>query len=188
MQPQRRQPTRLPRPWDSPGKNTGVGCHFLLQCMTVKSERQVAQSCPTLSKPMDCSPPGSSIHGIFQARVLDWGATVWDLWGLKESDTIQVAEHSISQGGYCRICLWGSLSKPARNFTFTANLIIPALRANMRLTPTSQKKKRRGGSRGLREVNLFSALLPSKRNHKLPGTCEHFFPQGQGHRTNWSRI
>ena len=69
-----RQPTRLPRPWDSPGKNTGVGCHFLLQCMKVKSESEVAQSCPTLSDPMDCSPPGSSIHGIFQARVLEWGA------------------------------------------------------------------------------------------------------------------
>ena len=65
---------QLPRPWDSPGKNTGVGCHFLLQCMKVKSEREVAQSCPTLSDPMDCSPPGSSIHGIFQARVLEWGA------------------------------------------------------------------------------------------------------------------
>ena len=62
----RRQPTRLPRPWDSPGKNTGVGCHFLLQYMQVKSESEVAQSCPTLSDPMDCSPPGSSVHGIFQ--------------------------------------------------------------------------------------------------------------------------
>ena len=57
--------------WDSPGKNTGVGCHFLLQCMKVKSESELAQSCPTLSDPMDCIPPGSSIHGIFQARVLD---------------------------------------------------------------------------------------------------------------------
>ena len=54
----RRRPTRLPRPWDSPGKNTGVGCHFLLQCMKVKGESEVAQSCPTLSNPMDCSPPG----------------------------------------------------------------------------------------------------------------------------------
>ena len=74
MQPRRWQPTRLPRPWDSPGKNTGVGCHFLLQCMKVKSESEVAQSCPTLSDPMDFSLPGSSIHGIFQARVLEWGA------------------------------------------------------------------------------------------------------------------
>ena len=60
--------TRLPRPWDSPGKNTGVGCHFLFQCMKVKSEREVAQSCRTPSDPMDCSLPGSSIHGIFQAK------------------------------------------------------------------------------------------------------------------------
>ena len=74
VRPHRRQSTRLPHPWDSPGKNTGVGCHFLLQCMKVKSESEVAQSCPTLSNPMDCSLPGSSIHGIFQARVLEWGA------------------------------------------------------------------------------------------------------------------
>ena len=65
---------QAPRPWDSPGKNTGVGCHFLLQGMKVKSESEVAQSRPTLSDPMDCSPPGSSTHGIFQARVLEWGA------------------------------------------------------------------------------------------------------------------
>ena len=68
------KPTRLPCPWDSPGKNTGVGCHFLLQGMKVKSEREVDQSCPTLSDPMDCSLPDSSIHVIFQARVLEWGA------------------------------------------------------------------------------------------------------------------
>ena len=74
VRPHSRQPTRLPRPWDSPGKNTGVGCHFLLQCMRVKSESEVTQSCPTLSDPMDCSTPGSSVHGIFQARVLEWGA------------------------------------------------------------------------------------------------------------------
>ena len=73
------QPTKLPCPWDSPGKNTGVGCHFLLQCMKVKSEREVAQSCPTLSDPMDCSPPGSSIQGIVQTRVLEWGADAFSL-------------------------------------------------------------------------------------------------------------
>ena len=64
VRPHRRKPTRLLRPWDSPGKNTGVGCHLLLQCMKVKSESEVAQSCPTLSDPMDCSPPGPSVHGI----------------------------------------------------------------------------------------------------------------------------
>ena len=72
--PHRQQPTRLLCPWDSPGKSTGVGCHCLLQCMKVKSESEVAQSCPTLGDPMDCSLPGSSLHGIFQARVLEWGA------------------------------------------------------------------------------------------------------------------
>ena len=74
VQPHRQQPTRLPHPWDSLGKNTGVGCHFLLQCMKVKSESEVTQSYPALSDPMDYSPPGSSAHGIFQARVLEWGA------------------------------------------------------------------------------------------------------------------
>ena len=76
----RRQPTRLPRPWDSPGKNTGVGCHFLLQCMKVKSESKVTQSCPTLFDPMDRSLPGSSIHGIFPARVLEWVAIAFSIF------------------------------------------------------------------------------------------------------------
>ena len=77
--PHRRQPTGLPRPWDPPGKNTGVGWHFLLQCRKVKSESEVAESCPTFSDPMDCGPPGSSIHGIFQARVLEWGAIAFSV-------------------------------------------------------------------------------------------------------------
>ena len=80
--PHRWQPTRLFHPWDSPGKNTGVGCHFLLQFMQVKSESEVAQSCPTLSDPMDCSSPGSSIRGIFQARVLEWGAIAFSESGV----------------------------------------------------------------------------------------------------------
>ena len=79
VRPHRRQPTRLPRPWDSPGKNTGMGCHFLLQCMKVKSENEVAQSCWTHSNPMDCILPGSSVHGIFQARVPEWGAIAFSL-------------------------------------------------------------------------------------------------------------
>ena len=74
VRPHRQQPTRLLHPWDSPGKNTGMDCHFLQQCMKVKSESEVTQSCPTLCDPMDCSPPGSPIHGIFQARVLEWVA------------------------------------------------------------------------------------------------------------------
>ena len=85
VRPHRQQPIRLPCPWDSPGKNTGVGCHFLLQCMKVKSESEVAQSCLTPSNPMDCSLPGSSIHGIFQARVLEWGAIAFSTVPLEYS-------------------------------------------------------------------------------------------------------
>ena len=76
VRPQRRQPTH---PWGSPGKNTGVGCHFLLQRMKVKSESEVAQLCPTPSDPMDCSLPGSSVHVIFQAGVLEWGAIAFSV-------------------------------------------------------------------------------------------------------------
>ena len=85
VRPYKRQPTRLPDPRDSPGKNTGVGCHFLLQCMKVKSESEVTQSCPTLSDPMDCSLLGSSVHGIFQARVLEWGAIAFSQLPAKSS-------------------------------------------------------------------------------------------------------
>ena len=77
LRPHRWQPTRLPHPWDSPGKNTGMGCHFLLQCMKVKSESEVGPLCLTLHNPMDCSLPASSAHGIFQARVLEWGANAF---------------------------------------------------------------------------------------------------------------
>ena len=80
VRPHRRQPTRLCGPWDSLGKNTGESCHFLLQWVKVKSESEVAQSCPTLRDPMDCSLPGSTIHGIFQARVLEWVAIAFSEW------------------------------------------------------------------------------------------------------------
>ena len=86
----RQQPTRLPCPWDSPGKNTGVGCHLHLQCMKVKSENEVTQSYPTLNDPMDCSLPGSSIHRIFQARVLEWGAIAFSCSRLGVSDLFLV--------------------------------------------------------------------------------------------------
>ena len=82
VRPHRWQLTRLSCPWDSPGKNTGVGCHFLLQCMKVESQSEVAQSCPTLSNRMDCSLPGSSVHGIFQARVLEWGGITFSVYEL----------------------------------------------------------------------------------------------------------
>ena len=99
--PHRWQPTRLCRPWDSPGNNIGVGCHFLLQCMKVKSESEVAQSCPTLHDPMDYSLPGSSIHGIFQARVLEWVAIAFSMsiqihrtltWQVKQSHYLKQLE------------------------------------------------------------------------------------------------
>ena len=86
VRPQRRKPTRLPRPWDSPGKNTGVGRHFLLQCVKVKSESEVTPWCRTLSDPMDYSPPGSSVPGIFQARVLEWGAIAFSYYTPTKAD------------------------------------------------------------------------------------------------------
>ena len=91
LRPHRWQPTRLPHSWDSPGKNTGVGCHFLLQCRKVKSEGEVTQSCPTLCDPMDCSPPGSSVHGTLQARVLEWVAFAFSIFYTRFSKMSQIA-------------------------------------------------------------------------------------------------
>ena len=110
MRPHRRQPTRLPRHWDSPGKNTGVGCHFLLQCMKVKSERKVTPSYPTLRDPMDCSLPGSSVHGIFQARVLEWGAIAFSLYISIDCYTMTAGSTNIS---YLSVQItWMFLLKP----------------------------------------------------------------------------
>ena len=92
LRPHRRQPTRLPGPWDSPGKNTGVGCHFLLQCMKVKSESEVTQSPLTLHDPMGCSPPGSSILGSLQARALEWATSAFSTW-----KTLEQRKESVSQ-------------------------------------------------------------------------------------------
>ena len=125
VRPHSRQPTRLPRPCDSPGKNTGVGCHFLLQCMKVKSESEVAQSCPTLSSPMDCSLPGSSVHGIFQARVLEWGAIAFSdqrpmLLLLSHFSRVQLcatpqtaAHYAPPSLGFSRQEHWGGLPFPS---------------------------------------------------------------------------
>ena len=115
--------TRLPSPWDSPGKNTGVGCHFLLQCMKVKSEREVAQSCPTLSDPIDCSLPGSSIHGIFQAKywsgvplpspqtaysvINKWGCSVVINWDPMDYSLQGSSVHGIFQA---RVLEWVAVS------------------------------------------------------------------------------
>ena len=104
MRPHGLQSTRLLCPWDSPGKNTGVGCHFLLQCMKVESESEVAQSCLIISNPMDCSLPGSSIHGIFRATVLEWGAIAfsWILYSNENKWTVITSPlfHSIGTAKY----------------------------------------------------------------------------------------
>ena len=108
VRPHRQQLTRLPRPWDSPGKNTGVGCHFLLQCIKVKSESEVAQSCPTLRDPMDCSLPGSSAHGIFQARVLEWGAIAFSTQWPQTS--LNIPKFSINGIFQARVLEWGAIA------------------------------------------------------------------------------
>ena len=115
MRPRRRQPTRLPCPWDAPGKNTGVGCHFLLQCMKVKGESEVSQLCPTLSNPMDCSLPSSSVYGIFQARVLEWDAIAFSVIptrmaiilitnigkDVEKLEHLYIAGENLKWSGYC---------------------------------------------------------------------------------------
>ena len=115
VRPHRQQPTRLPHPWDSPAKNTGAGCHFLLQCMKVKRESEVAQSCPTLSDLMDCSLPGSSIHRIFHARVLEWDAIAFSEYvifhgkvrRIKVVEGIKVANQlTLSWGDYFGLSQW----------------------------------------------------------------------------------
>ena len=121
VRPHRRQPTRLPCAWDSPGKNTGVGCHVLLQCMKVKSESEVAQSCPTLHDPMDCNPPGSSIYGIFQARVLEWGAIAFSACGvcfsLNPNKSISYLSLCLSLNCFCNETsrAWASLGPKIRH-------------------------------------------------------------------------
>ena len=97
VRPHRRQPTRLRCPWDSPGKNTGVGCHFLLQCRKVKSQSEVAQLCPSLSDPTHCSLPGSSVHGIFQARVLEWVAIAFTL--ARHNSYLTICRSCLTTGG-----------------------------------------------------------------------------------------
>ena len=134
VRPQRRQPTRLPRPWDSPGKNTGVGCHFLLQYMKVKKESEVTQSCPTLRNPVDCSPPGSSVHGIFQARVLEWGAITfsgqaslsitnsWSLVKLMSIELVMPSNHLIL---CCPLLFPPSISPSIRVFSKSPVNVLP---------------------------------------------------------------
>ena len=129
--PHRWQPIRLPYRWDSPGKNTGVGCHFLLQCMRVESESEFAQSCPTLGNPMDCSPPGSLVHGIFQVRVLEWGAIAFSnawKWKVKVKSLSHVwpsatpwtaAYQAPPSMGFSRQEHWSGVPLPSLTIVFT---------------------------------------------------------------------
>ena len=135
VQPHRWQPTRLLCPWDSPGKSTGVRCHFLLQCSKVKSESEVTQSCPTLSDPVDCSPPGYSVYGISQARVLEWVAIAFSRNNqyipitLHSSKALKYHSHLSSlqnYGGYetcCYILLFNALIKK-HIYCSTINLFV----------------------------------------------------------------
>ena len=125
------QPTRLHCPWDSLGKNTGVGCHCLLQCMKVKSESEVAQSCLTLRNPTDCSLPGSSIHGIFLARVLEWGAIAFS----PKHSTVRLLAEEVAQskttGQKRKECtlhvVWAPESEKRRNVKFNFEIILPLI-------------------------------------------------------------
>ena len=137
MRPHRWQPTRLRRPWDSPDKNTGVGCHLLLQCMKAKSESEVAQSCPTLSDPMDCSLPGSSIHGIFQARALEWGAIAFSSLLHWQTNSLPLVPPGKLQSPRwsCKCWCWRrSCSKLPSLQSGVLNILSPLLR------PNAQKK------------------------------------------------
>ena len=129
----RRQPARLPRPWDSPGKNAGVGCHFLLQCMKVKRESEVAQFCPTLSNPMDCSPLGSSVHGIFQARVLEWGAIAFSV---KRAES----RKPLGSPTFCGSVLRSGQSNEATSQrSFTSSSLTPTSHIQYQLISTSSQ-------------------------------------------------
>ena len=167
MRPQRRKPTRLPCPWDSPGKNTGVGCHFLLQCMKVKRESEVAQSCPTLSDPMDYSLPGSSIHGIFQARVLEWGVIAFSVaygrCSLRRKPNPPQSFLWDWAGGvpWCRTELLVQWSMPLPNRNETA---ISSSPASLNLSGGREESQKNGGAE--REQRLPS---PSTLPLQAPG-------------------
>ena len=126
VRPHRRQPTRLPCPWNSPGKNTGVGCYFLHQCMKVETESEATQSYPTLRDPMDCSLPGSSIHGILQAKVVEWGAIAFFQSCLTLSNPMDCSLPGSSVHGIfqARVLEWGAIAFSNRYLCFLSILCI----------------------------------------------------------------
>ena len=120
VRPHRRQPTRLRRPWDSPGKNSGGGCHFLLQCMKEKSESEVAQSCPTPSDPMDYSLPGSSVHGFSRQEY-------WSGVPLPSPANMSTYTHShIHTHTHIHTCLYSSSCTHVYLHTQTSHALIHA--------------------------------------------------------------
>ena len=137
VRPHRRQPTRLPCPWDSLGKS-GVGYHFLLQCMKVKSESEVAQSCPTLRNPMDCSPSGSSVHGIFQARVLEWGAITFS------ASSLELGKGDLAYG-FWRLKHWGEDSFYCPHLTSDAGACVTGLARQLQVGWGRSRKTSSGG-------------------------------------------
>ena len=148
MRPHRRQPSRLLCPWDSPGKNTGVGCHFLLQCMKMKSESEVTPSCPTLWDPMDCSLPCSSAHRIFQARVLEWVATAFSVRSYEPCENLILVPGERKWKSLCHLRLFAtpwsiqSGNSPGQNTAmgsrFLPQGIFPTQGSNSDLLPCRQ--------------------------------------------------
>ena len=155
--PHRRQTTRLPHPWDSPGKNTGVGCHFLLQCMKVKSESEVSQSCPTLRDPMDCSLPGFSVHGIFQARVLEWVVIAFSAMDPSEYQIVRThkVNHLNTRPGITQT----SIAPCATNKT-KIQIQSSADRITTSLSLARQRKKKQKSSA---EISPYSKLTETTR-------------------------
>ena len=186
VRPHRRRLTRLPRPWDSPGKNTGVGCHFLLQCMKVESESEVAQLCPTLRNLMDCSLPGFSVNEIFQARVLEWGAIGFSAFILKGFQIlfllkILIAPPTVQEVNYISQLKWvcGSSQKPGGEKLGTSRLEKPVVKHRLgNSQPHTLKSKYIDG---WRELALITKISLSKlplclRKWAWKGEENHFFP------------
>ena len=200
VRPHRRLPTRLSRPWDSPGKNTGVGCHFLLQCRKVKSESEVPQSRLTLSNPMDCSLPSSSIHVIFQARVLEWG---WAITSWKWSHSVQSCRtlcdsmdwslsgssvHGIFQA---RVLEWGAIafsrgSAPPRDRTRVSCIVGRRFyRLSHQGSPGNKRKNR---YIGLHQNLKFLCLKGHNREKRQPIEWKKIFVYSISNKRLISRI
>ena len=181
----RRQPTRLRHPWGSPGNNTEVGCHFLLQCMKVKSESEVTQSCLTLSDPMDCSLPGSSIRGIFQARVLEWGAIafstlsyrliyVW-CWGWNPSQDSGFYYLRKPQRHHVLVGAPGALCSPFTRQPDAPALPVPSPWAPKRLSVRWSSHNLAGSAGLLWKYNESTVRAHTDRAFARPTLCQSLY-------------